>query len=93
MKNLLSVAQLATYLGLAEQTIYNRHYQGKDLPPAIKLGNRLLFDPADVSEWIQNKKKKPCSEPTSKYMQPARRPGRPTKAESIARRTEQERAN
>lgn len=52
MKNLLSVAQLATYLGLAEQTIYNRHYQGRDLPSAIRLGNRLLFDPADVSEWI-----------------------------------------
>lgn len=88
---LLSVAQLATYLGLAEQTIYNRHHQGRDLPPTIKLGNRLLFDPADVREWIEGKKKKPCSETISKYVQPVRRRlGRPTKAESIARRKQQE---
>lgn len=86
MQNLLSVKELANYLNVAEQTIYNRHYEGRDLPPAIKLGNRLLFDPADVQAWIDSKKKKSCSKAVCKYIQPARRPGRPTKAEAIARR-------
>jgi excisionase family DNA binding protein len=48
---LFSPQTLAAYLGLAEQTIYNRHSIG-DLLQAIKLGHLLRFRPADVDAWL-----------------------------------------
>ena len=52
VEQLLSPKALAALLGLAEQTIYNRHSLGGDLPPAIKLGRALRFRPADVVAWL-----------------------------------------
>jgi len=55
MHQLFSPQTLATYLGLAEQTIYNRHSTGGDLPKAVKLGRLLRFRPADVDAWVRAK--------------------------------------
>lgn len=86
MKNLLSVAELAHLLGVAKQTVYNRHFSGQDLPPAIKIGSRLLFDPVDVQAWVDAKKRPLASLVTSATTAAPRRPGRPTKAEQVAGR-------
>jgi|GEM_PF-2477681 len=86
MQNLLSVAALAEFLGVAKRTIYNRHFAQGDLPPSIKIGTRLLFDPADVRTWLDSKKQSPCTLTPTPVAAVARRCGRPTKAESIARR-------
>lgn len=56
MPQLFSPKTLAAYLGLAEQTIYNRHSTGGDLPNAIKLGQLLRFRPADVDAWLDAKR-------------------------------------
>ena len=56
MQQLFSPRTLATYLGLAQQTIYNRHSRGGDLPKAIKLGHLLRFRPADVDAWLNAKR-------------------------------------
>jgi predicted DNA-binding transcriptional regulator AlpA len=56
MQPLLSPKALAAILGLAVQTIYNRHSSGGDLPTAIKLGNRLRFRPGDVDAWMDAKR-------------------------------------
>ena len=56
MEQLFSPKSLAAYLGLAEQTIYNRHSTGGDLPKAIKLGQLLRFRPADVDAWLDAKR-------------------------------------
>lgn len=56
MQQLFSPRTLATYLGLAEQTIYNRHSTGGDLPRAIKLGHLLRFMPDDVDAWLSAKR-------------------------------------
>lgn len=56
MQQLFSPKTLAAYLGLAEQTIYNRHSTGGDLPNAIKLGQLLRFRPADVDAWLDAKR-------------------------------------
>jgi predicted DNA-binding transcriptional regulator AlpA len=56
MQQLFSPRTLATYLGLAEQTIYNRHSTGGDLPKAIKLGHLLRFRPDDVDAWLSAKR-------------------------------------
>ncbi|WP_316865094.1 helix-turn-helix transcriptional regulator [Ralstonia mannitolilytica] len=56
MEQLLSPKTLASRLGLAQQTIYNRHSTGGDLPKAIKLGHRLRFHPVDVESWLEAKR-------------------------------------
>lgn len=55
MLPLLSPHDLAVVLGVAEQTIYNRHSNGDDLPPCIKLGRLLRFRREDVDTWLQQK--------------------------------------
>ncbi|MGK5038253.1 helix-turn-helix transcriptional regulator [Janthinobacterium sp. LB3P118] len=86
-KKLLTPKALAELLGLAEQTIYNRHSTGGDLPHAIKLGRLLRFHTADVDSWLEHQRQ-PAIPPATppRPVPPARRPGRPTKAEQVAAR-------
>jgi len=85
MEKLLSPKQLADALGIAEQTIYNRHSKGGNLPPLLKVGNLLRFKPSEVDAWLEAQRcngrvvRKPKAGHTS------RRPGRPTKAEQMAK--------
>jgi len=56
MQQLFSPRTLAAHLGLAPQTIYNRHSKGGDLPKPIKLGHLLRFSPDDVDVWLDAKR-------------------------------------
>lgn len=56
MQQLLTPKALAAFLGLAVQTIYNRHSSGGDLPTAMKIGPRLRFHPDDVDAWMAVKR-------------------------------------
>lgn len=89
MTQLLSPRELATLLSLSEQTIYNRHSAGGNLPPCIKIGTRLRFRLSDVDVWITSQLETvPASPPrplTTDSLSPGKR-GRPTKAEQIVRR-------
>ncbi|POZ60367.1 helix-turn-helix transcriptional regulator [Chromobacterium alticapitis] len=87
MDQLLSPKMLADYLGLAEQTIYNRHSSGGDLPKTIKLGRLLRFRLTDVDAWLE-KQSRADAAPVQIPAEPSvpRRRGRPTKAEQIAAR-------
>jgi len=76
---------LAAVLGLAEQTIYNRHSIGGDLPPSIKLGRLLRFRPSDVEAWLKDQQAAEVIQPPAPPPS-GRRPGRPTKAEQVAAR-------
>lgn len=53
-KRFLKVAELAEYLGLKEQTIYNWRAQ-KKLPPgcAVKLGFIVRFDLIEIEKWLK----------------------------------------
>lgn len=86
-KKLLTPKALADLLGLAEQTIYNRHSKRGDLPRAIKLGRLLRFHSADVDAWLDRQRQPNVPPVLSPPSAPsARRPGRPTKAAQIAAR-------
>ena len=87
MEQLLTPQTLAAALGLAEQTIYNRHSTGGDLPPAVKLGRLLRFRPSDVESWLERQQQVSKTPPTPVQPSVTRRPGRPTKTEQVARRT------
>lgn len=86
MDRLLTVTMLAEITGLAKQTIYSRLSSGSDLPPTIRLGKRALrWRESDVAAWIANKVSTPTVIPPI-VAELARKRGRPTKAEQIARR-------
>ena len=90
MSPLLSPKELAAILGVAEQTIYNRRFTGRDLPPYLKIGKLVRFRSEDIEAWIERsaqaekEKKITRTEPTISL--PVRRRGRPTKPEEIAMR-------
>lgn len=77
---LVSPSELASLVGLATRTIYNRIHTGGDLPPMLRMGRLPRFALEDVHKWLEAKR---CPRP---HACTHRRPGRPTKAEQIARR-------
>nr|WP_144827174.1 helix-turn-helix domain-containing protein [Cupriavidus gilardii] len=86
MEQLLTPKALAAALGLAEQTIYNRHSNGGDLPACIKLGRLLRFRPTDVEAWLAKQLTAPEEPAAQEPMHMPRRRGRPTKTEQVAAR-------
>lgn len=73
-------------LGIAEQTIYNRHSSGGDLPPSIKIGRLLRFRSSEVTSWLDKKQKFNNSSPPASAQSKKKRRGRPSKKEEIAAR-------
>ncbi len=50
---LLTIDQVAEYLGVSRQRLYAWRHEGKG-PPAIALEGRLLrFDPAELNRWVE----------------------------------------
>lgn len=74
--------------GFALQTIYNRHSNGGSLPDCLNIGGRLRFRQRDVDAWLDALYEKPKTQPVATRCADStpRRPGRPTKAEQVARR-------
>lgn len=85
MDRLLSPLELSRILGFAEQTIYNRKAQGMPLPPYIRVGRFLRFRESEVKAWIDSLAEA-TPQPAPVVLAAQRRPGRPTKAEEIAKR-------
>lgn len=52
MEELVTVQEVADYLKMSPQTIYRFAQQGRI--PALKVGNRWRFRPADIEIWLQN---------------------------------------
>ena len=53
---LMSIEDLAVYLGVAKRTIYKYLADG-DCPPYIRLSTKnICFDRADVDAWLESKK-------------------------------------
>lgn len=56
---LMSIEELAEYLGESKRTIY-RYIQSGDCPRYIRLTARnIKFDRRDVDEWLESKKVDP----------------------------------
>lgn len=70
LEQLLSIEDLAAYLGVPRQTIYDWRVDGRG-PRALKIGKRLRFTVADVRTWVD--------------AQAERSPGRPAAGGSAGR--------
>ncbi len=56
---LMSIEELAEYLGESKRTIY-RYIQTGDCPPYIRLTKKnIKFDKKDVDAWLESKKINP----------------------------------
>jgi predicted DNA-binding transcriptional regulator AlpA len=54
---LLRVEDLARLLGKSPEAVrVQRHRNPELLPPAIKIGNRVYFDPRDVEAWLAERR-------------------------------------
>jgi len=57
---LMSIEELADYLGESKRTIY-RYIQSGDCPPYIRLTKKnIKFDKKDVDAWLESKKVDPA---------------------------------
>ncbi len=56
---LMSIEELALYLGDSKRTIYKYMASG-DCPPYMKISSKnIKFDKADVDKWLESKKINP----------------------------------
>jgi len=56
---LMSIEDLAIYLGDSKRTIY-KYIASGDCPPYVKLSRKnIKFDREDVDRWLESKKVKP----------------------------------
>ena len=60
---LMSIEDLAVYLGDSKRTIY-KYIASGDCPPYIRISSKnIKFDRADVDAWLNTKKISPQSDP------------------------------
>jgi hypothetical protein len=81
-KLLITPAQAGVAIGYAQQTTHNLLSTGKFPIPIVKLGNRKMVRVSDLIKFVDE------LYPASASTQPPRRPGRPTKEETIRREAE-----
>ena len=60
--NTVTIAELATLLGISKATIYSRIYNGTMDLPYIKMGKMVRFLVSDVRLWLEGKRKESISE-------------------------------
>lgn len=54
LEPLIGVEELAEYLCVPVQTIYDWRLSGR-APPAFKLGQHLWFAASDIAEWLEER--------------------------------------
>jgi excisionase family DNA binding protein len=88
---LMSIEDLAVYLGDSKRTIY-KYIASGDCPPYIKIsGKNIKFDRADVDGWLESKKVSAKSEPDGSGQKPFPWMTRARKVMKIAQRQANER--
>lgn len=53
MSRLLTIREVADYLGVSVQTIYNWRYRGEG-PPGLKVMGQVRYRPEDLEGWLSD---------------------------------------
>ncbi len=61
-KRLLIAKDAASYIGLAQQTLAKMRVTG-DSPPFYKVGRQVLYDRADLDNWLAERRRRSTSDP------------------------------
>ena len=51
---LMTVSDVARFLGLHEKTVYEWAARGR--LPCVRIGSRIRFDPRDIDRWLSARK-------------------------------------
>lgn len=51
LERLLSLEEVAGFLGIPVRTLYTWRYKGEG-PPALKVGRHLRYDPVALRRWL-----------------------------------------
>ena len=54
MSSLMTVSEVAQFLGLHEKTVYEWAARGR--LPCVRVGSSLRFDPRDIERWLSARK-------------------------------------
>lgn len=65
LEPLMSIDQLAKYLGIPVATIYDWRVDGKG-PCAIRIGRHVKFAVRDVQEWVANQRESSPGRPSGR---------------------------
>jgi predicted DNA-binding transcriptional regulator AlpA len=59
-ESLLTVEELAIWIGKTPKAIYDLRYRGEPdaLPLSIEVGGSVRYDPADVREWLNGQRER-----------------------------------
>ncbi|MFH1913923.1 MAG: hypothetical protein ABIK45_06595 [Pseudomonadota bacterium] len=83
LEEMMDRTDLARILRKSPITIRNMTTKSPEkLPPFLRVGNEARWLPSDVKAWIEEQK----AAPKSVIKQTKRRPGRPSKSETVAAR-------
>jgi excisionase family DNA binding protein len=55
-KDIMSLRELCSYLGITKMTYYNWIKSG-DAPQTSKIGRRVFVQKSDIIEWLNSRKK------------------------------------
>jgi predicted DNA-binding transcriptional regulator AlpA len=57
---LLTIEELAAWLGMTVDAVKQRRYRDpSSLPPAIRIGNSVRYDPETVRAWLKEREEAP----------------------------------
>jgi hypothetical protein len=54
--------EAAAYIGEAPSTLNKRRLSGRDGPPFLKISRRVVYDTADLDEWLASKRRRSTSD-------------------------------
>lgn len=60
---LLTIKEVADYLGVPVTTLYQWRYRGKG-PPGLRVGRHVRYRRSDVDDWVENQLDERTSPPT-----------------------------
>jgi len=52
---IMTGAEFANFIRISEQSLYNLRSTGGDLPPSIKISNKVNYARKEVEKWIDGK--------------------------------------
>lgn len=56
---LMSATEVAEFLGISVNTLYQLRYRGDPLPRGYRVGGRIKYRRADVETWLEEQADKP----------------------------------
>ena len=58
-ESLMSATEVAEFLGISVNTLYQLRYRGDSLPRGYRVGGRIKYRRSDVEAWLEQQADRP----------------------------------